>query len=378
MSDEYFLNLIEECDNDDERIANRLTELIRERIITRDNICGFISRNPNVLYPETISRLYNKYLILEKRLVELGIDQRFIDTAKRISVQRTKFEAASPITEISKVCTEIYFWGLPSSGKSCAIGAILSIAGNGRIAKAMDREECQGYEYMSKLVSSFTGTNEVVVLPPSTDVIDTYELAFSLYDNKGYTHPITIIDLAGELVRCFYLVKAKVSLDEDHQYAWDTLQRLLVSKRSQNRKIHFFVIEYGAENHKYEGITSSIYLGEVAQSIKEMGLFKHDTDAIYVMVTKVDKIGKKGYELEQELRSYLNDKFNGFCNTLSLVCKENNINGGKLACIPFSLGQVCFSDLCIFNEKPASNVVKTLLVRSAGLSNNAITKQLQK
>lgn len=110
----------------------------------------------------------------------------------------------------------------------------------------------------------------------------------------------------------------------------------------------------------------------------EHNFLKHDTDAIYIMVTKVDKTGKKGHELEEEIRRFLDKEFLGFCNSLSDYCKSYNINGGKLVCIPFSLGEVCFSDLCIFDDKPASNIVKTLLARSAGFSESTIRKMIQK
>jgi len=44
--------------------------------------------------------------------------------------------------------------------------------------------------------------------------------------------------------------------------------------------------------------------------------------------------------------------------------------------VPFSLGQVCFQDFCLFDEKPAGNVVRKLLERSKGFKNGKLQKGL--
>lgn len=379
--DDYLLELInnirednienEDDDDDSEILAARLRALVSEGKYTREQICTFIGRHQNVLFPEDIKELNRKAVISYNKLRDCGIDPRFLEAVKT-SKRREQFEVPETITAISNTSTEVYFWGLPSSGKSCAIGAILSVANNGEIAESMVCKECQGYDYMSRLVSNFAATENVAVLPPATEIASTYEMAFDLHDNDNKVHPITIIDLAGELIRCFHLVKARKVLKVRSQQAWDTLQSLLVSRRSGNRKIHFFVIEYGAESKKFEGYAPDLYLNAVAEHIDKMNLFQHDTDAIYVMFTKVDKTGKTGQALEEELREYIRRYYKGFCNTLAGVCKTNNINGGKLVCLPFTLGEVCFGDLCIFNDKAASNVVRELIVRSAGISKNRL------
>lgn len=378
--DDYLLELINNIREDKQirgsaakldALAENLRKLIIEGKFTREKISTFICRHPNALTVNEISVLLKKALVSNSKLEEGGIDSRFIKAVKYARRSDT-FKTPDKISQISGTSTEVYFWGLPSSGKSCAIGAILSVANNGNIADSMECNQCQGYDYMSQLVSNFSATEEVAVLPPGTKITSTYEMSFDLHDNRNQVHPITIIDLAGELIHCFHLVKAGNKLDVEQQEAWDTLQSLLVSKRSENRKIHFFVIEYGAERNKYDNVAPDFYLQAVAKDIDQMGLFRHDTDAIYVMITKVDKTGLKGRALEQKLRGYINNYYKGFCNTLSEICSANNINGMKLLCIPFSLGRVCFSDLCIFDEKPAANVVRELLVRSAGISKSKI------
>lgn len=381
--DLYLKDIINNIRHDDsvmdtlQAVGRVVAGLVTDGKYTRQQICEFVCRHPNFFRPSEIKELQRRALISFGKLSQGGIRQCFID-AVRGSLTRDNFADPEPIDHISNVCTEVYFWGLPSSGKSCAIGGILSVAGNGRIARAMEREECQGYEYMCHLASNFTSTGEVGLLPAATKVVSTYEMFFNLHDDFNKVHPITLVDLAGELMRCFHLTQAGKSLNYDQQQAWDTLMSLLVSRKSANRKIHFFVIEYGAESKKYDGIGQNIYLAAVAQKIKDMKLFEHDTDAIYIMFTKVDKSGLVGPELVRELKNHINSYYLGFYNSLAQICRDYNINGGKLVCLPFTLGEVCFSDFCLFDEVPASNVVRELLVRSAGFSQNSFIKGLAK
>jgi hypothetical protein len=94
------------------------------------------------------------------------------------------------------------------------------------------------------------------------------------------------------------------------------------------------------------------------------------------MLTKVDKTGVKGQALVDVLTQYIEDNYKGFYQGLEKICRDCEINGGKVERIPFSLGQVCFQDYCLFNEAPAANVVKKLLTRSKGFKNGKLQKGL--
>ena len=275
--------------------------------------------------------------------------------------------------------TEVYFWGIPSSGKSCALGAILSVAGNGRVAKSMSQDnDCQGYGYMTRLASLFQSNGQVGTLPESTSIYSTYEMGFDLEDENNAIHHLTCIDLAGELVRCMYKSDANEEMSNDETDALDTLTRILIDNRTKNRKIHFFVLEYGAEDRKYEGLNQNVYLNGALRYIERTGIFKEDTDAIYLMITKVDKAKALKGQLADILREYISETYCGFYNGLVKICKDFEINNGKVEIVPFSLGQVCFQDYCLFDEKPASNVVRKLLDRSKGDKRNKYQEFINK
>ena len=160
--------------------------------------------------------------------------------------------------------------------------------------------------------------------------------------------------------------KGKDSLKKDVYVVLETLKNILIDNRTSNRKIHFFVIEYGAEDRKYKGVPQRTYLQSAVAYIDETGIFKKDTDAVYILVTKVDKAKAVGNELKEKLKAYISSKYLGFYNVLKRICMENEINGGNVVILPFTLGDVCFQYYCKFNVEAASNIVKTILTQSYG------------
>ena len=81
------------------------------------------------------------------------------------------------------------------------------------------------------------------------------------------------------------------------------------------------------------------------------------------MVTQVDKAGVWDDMLKEHVRKYMNGKNNygSIANKLKYICQENHINGGKLAVMLFSLGEVCFKDYCLFSPRFTSKALQTLL-----------------
>jgi hypothetical protein len=258
--------------------------LDRDKISASD-LMDVISKDNNFLRASVIEMLISGGYFRYQDFLHLGIDRKFIQHLAQGERKQT-FDSPEKLERINKLCTEVYFWGIPSSGKSCALGAILSVANNGTIARSMSKDnDCQGYGYMTRLAQLFKSDGTVGTLPEGTSIYSTYEMGFDLEDENGATHPITCIDLAGELVRCMYKSDAKESLSEDEVEALDTLTRVLIDNRTRNRKIHFFVLEYGGEKRKYEGLSQTEYLDAALRYIERTGIFKEDTDAIYLMVT---------------------------------------------------------------------------------------------
>ena len=346
-------------------IYEKIVSYIDSKKISIDDLLGAIANDNNFISGKVAYKLWENEIITD--FTRASIDSAFI-THMMSNIPPQRFQKPQPISQITKTpCTEVYFWGIPSSGKSCALGAILSAANSGRIARSMQKDNgCQGYGYMNRLAELFKTDGSVGTLPEGTPIASTYEMGFILEDEKGKEHPITCVDLAGELVRCMYKKDANEPLTGEEQSVLDTLTNLLVDHRTENRKMHFFVIEYGAENRLYEGLPQKTYLEAAVEYIRRTGIFKKDTDGLYLLITKVDKAKAVKQELKDKLKAYISDNYLGFFNGLKAICRNNEINGGVVEIIPFTLGTVCFQNYCKFKDETANKVVQTLIDRSYG------------
>ena len=299
------------------------TYLNSNRISSRD-IATVIGDDNNIMEAEIVQTLCNEGIIEYDDLENIsGIDPVFVD--KLIEFQSSDvpdLPPAQPLEAIKKDYTEVYFWGIPSSGKTCALGAIMSAAKNGTNVKAMHPDgNCQGAAYMMQLADLFD-PEAVSVLPPRTDVQDTYEMRFTLVGEDGREHKLAFIDLSGELFTCMHLKASGLPFERQEQAdAINTLDNILVKNRTNNRKIHFFVVEYGAQDKKIRSMSQDSYLQAAISYINEMDIFDEFTDGVYMIVTKADKANVEESELGAHLANYIETYYKGLYGGLVDIWK---------------------------------------------------------
>lgn len=346
--------------NSAEDVSKIIQVLLENKTITIGMLLELIRQDHNLLSSAACNDIISRGILNRNDLSKCGIDNGFIN--KMLTNARSQnFEPARPLQTIAEPCTEVYFWGIPFSGKTCALGAILSAAKNGLAARSMIPDNsCQGFGYMNRLSTIFS-PGRICRLPGRTPVTSTYEMRFDLEDQEHKIHHVACIDLAGELFTCMFMKDAGEQMREDQKQALETLHNILLENRSNNRKIHFFVIEYGAEKRIYNGLPQAEYLNSAAAHLNSIGLFDSNTDAIYVLISKVDNASYEG-SLEEHLLKYMTKNYLGFYNNLLLICKEHGINKGRVKIVPFSIGNVCFKDYCQFDATSATKMVD-LLVR---------------
>ena len=346
--------------NSAEDVSKIIQVLLENKTITIGMLLELIRQDHNLLSSAACNAIISRGILNRNDLSKCGIDNGFIN--KMLTNARSQnFEPARPLQTIAEPCTEVYFWGIPFSGKTCALGAILSAAKNGLAARSMIPDNsCQGFGYMNRLSTIFS-PGRICRLPGGTPVTSTYEMRFDLEDQEHKIHHVACIDLAGELFTCMFMKDAGEQMREDQKQALETLHNILLENRSNNRKIHFFVIEYGAEKRIYNGLPQAEYLNSAAAHLNSIGLFDSNTDAIYVLISKVDNASYEG-SLEEHLLKYMTKNYLGFYNNLLLICKEHGINKGRVKIVPFSIGNVCFKDYCQFDATSATKMVD-LLVR---------------
>lgn len=346
------------------KIVGKVTGFVTSGAEKKKDFLEVLQQDHNLLNAWDVKQLIEKDAISWKDLIGIGIDSGFLGIMQENSDNPNPpaFQY-QPFDKINKQSTEVYFWGVPSSGKSCALGAILSAAYSGGIATMLKDTASQGYGYMDYLANMFQ-SGKVRELPESTSLFSFWEMGFDLVERNGKTHPITCIDMAGELMRCMYKYNASRvgNLNPDEVQMLNTMNNVLIANRSVNRKMHFFVIEYGAENRLYEGITQQTYLDGAMNYIRDTKIFAKNTDAIFILITKTDKAKDQS---PTALRQYIKNNYKGFYNGLKLICEQNEINKGEVEMMAFTLGEVCFQQYCKFDPKPAENVVRQILEHSA-------------
>ena len=161
--------------NPEMAIYDRIVNFISTGKISVDDLLSAIAEDNNFISGTVANLLWEKGIISD--FSRAGIDGDFI-AHMMSNITPQKFQAPQPITKITKSpCTEVYFWGIPSSGKSCALGAILSSANSGKVAKSMQRDpDCQGFGYMNRLANLFNTNGTVGTLPEGTTISSTYEM----------------------------------------------------------------------------------------------------------------------------------------------------------------------------------------------------------
>ena len=185
-------------------------------------------------------------------------------------------------------------------------------------------------------------------------------MGFNLCFNENKI-PITFIEFSPWLIFQIRKKEALVPLNNNDSSILQEFNDVMIDNRTQNRKLHFFVIEYGAEDRQYEGLPQQDYLQAAVQYIQRTGIFKKDTDGLYLLISKVDKAKAQGKELREKLKDYIRENYQGFYNGLMKISRDNEINGGGVEIIPFTLGETWFQDLVKYDNTASSRLLDLIV-----------------
>ncbi len=326
-----------------------------------------IKTNPNTFSPIEIQNFMENGTVSRSELIEVcGIPESAIKNLG--SIDSPMLQLGKTPDSIPEGFTEVYFWGSPGSGKTCALGALLQMA---------DYRRClciasgPGSHYAVQLKNIFSHDNQANdFLPPPSPLDTTQYLPFTLQKpGEKKKRSVSLIELSGEIFDCFFYKFHNLSLPtQAHEKTFDSLKKFL---SSPNKKIHFFFIEAGRDNRKDGlGVKREDYLQAAAAYLNKM--FNKTSDAIYVVLTKCDLLlDENGNNVPEERskqieysRKFLDAQgYGSFIESLKSICRENSINGGRLTLEPFSLGKVYFQQICNFDGKYADRLLDILMER---------------
>ena len=331
-----------------------MDQLRRDAQAQKQEILHNLRKDSNIYHIDDIINFLNNGAITTAELINSGIPHEIVVDIRNVNYP--DLQLGQTPDSIPEGYTEVYFWGMPGSGKTCSLAAILSTTEK---AGYLDIATSPSYDYMTKLKNIFVDKNATLPIP--TPVETTQYLPFTIKKaGEKYARSVSLIELSGEIFKCFFYKNAgKKFPTQSHQDTFDTLLRYLEGK---NRKIHFFFIDYNKENKKDQNeYTQSDYLSAASTFFKGRNIFGKTTDAIYIVVTKSDLMPCHKDERVAFSKQYLqSNNFAAFINTLKDRCKENSINAGRLTVEPFSLGKVYFKDICHFDSSSANRIIDIL------------------
>ena len=263
--------------------------------------------------------------------------------------------------------TDVFFWGIPSSGKTCALSVILNTMDKQYTLTDPIIPKIFGAIYRANLVNNIFIKGQYGYLPGSTAKERTQYMPFLLKKSgeKNY-RKISFFELSGEVFKYFFdkvydtsLTKAD-EMQRQVEVGFNTLDLLL---NSNNQKIHFFFIDYNQETRgtkdKY-GLTQSDYLKAATTYFTVNNIFKEKTDAVYVVVTKADEIRESNKSAKAG--EFLIEHFKGFVDALKTRC-ENRKYSIDFNIKIFSIGDVYFKRICKINRAYANDIIETLIKR---------------
>jgi len=352
---------------------NNIANAEVQRREQRDRMLHKIKEDINEYTPdEIIEKLSIE--VLDELCYELGIDVQMIKNYKEPPLKFNDIPQHE--NDVPEGYTDVFFWGIPSSGKTCALSAIFSTIKKDFSMEAPDCEKKFGATYRDSLVNIWN--KDCGYLPGRTNQDRTQYMPFLFYKRREKNkRKISFFELSGEVFKYFYEVANGVEIINDYsrddiEKSFQTLKLLL---NSNNQKIHFFFIDYNQETkHTTDdnNLTQSNYLEAAAVYFRDhKEIFKKRTDAVYVVVTKSDEI--KGSNRNESAKSFLDDNFGSFMDVLKNQCKKNDI---EFKVKLFSIGNVYFKKICKIDRSYSTAIINDLLERVKPVNNSILGRFL--
>jgi GTP-binding protein EngB required for normal cell division len=257
-------------------------------------------------------------------------------------VKSYKIEDLPPMPEGR---TDVFFVGMPNSGKSTMLAGI-SLAGVNLGISFPETFSNAGTKYQHKLIEDLS----LNVLPDGTKANSYNYIPLSFKnDIDGHKHPFNIVEVPGENY---------VRMDEDGEVN----EFLKYIESTNNRKILVFVIDSARK-----GRQALVYVN-ILNMFKSRGILEK-TDAVYLVVNKFDILKENKYQYDNRnheliAHEYLREEYLILINNILDARKESR-QQFKIKIIPFSIGKVSYcSILDYFDSKYSISLLEHLIFDS--------------
>lgn len=266
--------------------------------------------------------------------------------------------------------TDVYFIGVPRSGKSSVMAALCAAMHKKGWADYQAHYNNDNADKVRDYYYSLIKSTQKGKYPVSTQQ-DSLSFIKLMLKSKKKESPLTLVELGGEAFKSAFKT-GKRGMD-----AWNGLAAGTCLE-SSNRKLLFFIIDYSALcdqdkiGEQYEVLESMLNIlrsdGPTGNGYKGCTLSKVDTVAI--IVTKSDMMDAELHEERMTCAiDFINENFASFKKTLISNCEEFGINkpvGFKPYVVPFSVGKMYIGNTYEFDPTDADALIEFISVVIAG------------
>lgn len=351
--------------------------------------------NPNGYEVSRLMRLLDSGVATEEELIRADVvTGTILETLRNTDIYEDLPDIRRAIADSRTECkdgyTDVFFFGIPSTGKTCVLMG-LSRSGDIRLNLAS-----AGGDYASAL-QQYTDVGVTVPRTPGT-FITNLEATINSKDEPGSVHKVNLVEMSGEEFAF------DIANNPDHVFTFEEMgagaTRLL---GNDNRKVFFLIIDPTANririnreisdgrDEKTGRLLTHLESCRVDQRTviqKMVNLFQDPgnsdimkkVDSIHIIMTKSDTLGDP-VERKVRAKGIFYEKFaDDILDPLVDLCKEYNINRNtryhpKL--YTFSLGKFYVGGLYEYDPADSDSLVKAIKNSTQGTKKKTFWDKLK-
>lgn len=260
-------------------------------------------------------------------------------------------------------CTDVYFFGVPGTGKTCLLMGLVGASGSSigeNYAYAVNQAGTGGQYAM--LLDTYVSVGQV---PEPTRGNFTTAINMTITDTKRQIHwPVNLIDMAGEAFLHNMAINPNNANLADMGLGVDELLR------NSNKKIFFFIVD-PTKRLLYDEQTGSWVLQksvvkrfiDLIQSPENADIMRNVL-AVHFIVTKADRLAQDSDGRKTNAAQILRENFgdsvlslNNYCNRVRTI---NQQDGYGVKCFPFSIGEFYLAQVFDFRTNPTLDLVRVI------------------
>lgn len=278
---------------------------------------------------------------------------RLIDEQRALPLARLE----NPHSESGN--TDVYFFGVPGSGKTCVLSGLMSLTG--QLGFNFDPKGVGGGGSYAIELRNYARAS---MLPPATDNRYIQVMDAQINDENGHLHKLSLIEMSGEKTAEFANMDNPESFDDLGQGASGLLN-------NDNPKLIFFVIDPTNETavniglDKIENQTwmlQSDALNCVSSLMSKHPKFMSKVVAVHIILTKSDTLGD--YADRQLIETVLKEQgYLPVLQDLKAICQKYDINkqtGFNVGLYPFCVGRFMPGEVYTFDETDSLKILRVI------------------